>query len=320
MTARLRNRVERGRDPERGAVAVLVALLLVPLIGFAAIAVDIGALYAERARLQIAADAAALAVAADCAKGACGNMQATAQSLVTANMGGAAAAPPQLSDNPTSVTVTGNSPEEHWFAPIIGHDATDISATATVAWGAPGGGTAVLPLIFSWCEWQAQTGGGLPSGTTERTIVLPKKSGTGCTGPSGMFIPGAFGWLTGDEEDDDCEATSRRDGWFDSEPGNNPTKGCTAGDLDALLGTTVLLPIFDRTAGTGSGGRYHVFGYAAFRLTGYYFSGDFKGTRACSGDERCVRGYFTRFVEPSDAFFYDSDAPRMGAEILRLVR
>ena len=41
----------------------MFALLLVPMLGFAAIAVDVGALYAEKARLQVAADAAAIAAA-----------------------------------------------------------------------------------------------------------------------------------------------------------------------------------------------------------------------------------------------------------------
>jgi Flp pilus assembly protein TadG len=310
----------RGRlSGERGASAVVFALLLVPMLGFAAIAVDIGSLYAERARLQVAADAAALAVAQDCARGACGDMQATAQSLVTANAGVAHAAPPVLTHNPTSVTVNGSTPKQHWFAPVIGHDSSMVSATATVAWGAPGGGTAALPLVFSWCEWSAQTHGALPSTTTERTIYLPKTSGTGCTGPSNKFLSGGFGWLTTDGAST-CQATSRAGNWFASEPGNNPSKGCEAGDLDALLGHTVLLPVFDATRGGGSGGEYHVYGYVAFKLTGYYFAGQYKGTKACGGSDRCIRGYFTQFVEPGDAFFYDSTAPSMGAWILRLIR
>jgi Flp pilus assembly protein TadG len=310
----------RGRlADERGAAAVIFALLLVPMLGFAAIAVDIGSLYAERARLQVAADAAALAVAQDCARGTCGDMQATAQALVTANAGGADAAPPVLTHDPTSVTVTGSTPKEHWFAPVIGHDSSMVSATATVAWGAPGGGTAALPLVFSWCEWSAQTGGALPSTTTERTIYLPKTSETGCTGPSHNFLSGGFGWLNTDGAST-CQATHRVGGWFGSETGNNPSNGCDPGDLDALLGRTVLLPVFDQTRGGGSGGEYHVFGYVAFKLTGYYFAGQYKGTKACGGSDRCIRGYFTQFVEPSDAFFYDSTAPSMGAFICRLIR
>lgn len=48
---------------ERGQVLVLIVLALVALFGFAALAVDIGRLYAERRRIQSAADAAALSAA-----------------------------------------------------------------------------------------------------------------------------------------------------------------------------------------------------------------------------------------------------------------
>jgi Flp pilus assembly protein TadG len=315
---RLTSRLLRRLAGERGASAVVLSLLMVPILGFAAIAVDVGALYAERTRLQTAADAAALAVAGDCARGACGDMQATAQAMVTANVGAANSAPPVLGTNPNSVTVTGRTPTEHWFAPVLGHDSTAVSATATVTWGAPGGGTAALPLVFSWCEWTAQTGGALPSTTTERVIELPKTSDTGCTGPGHKFVSGGFGWL--DTGGHTCTATSRVGGWFHQETGNNPSQGCEPEHFDGLLGQTVLLPIFDEVSGNGSKGKYHVYGYAAFTLTGYYFAGKYKGTKACGGNERCIKGYFTRFVEPSDAFFYDSTSPSMGAWVLRLIR
>ncbi|RFU19057.1 hypothetical protein D0Z06_23510 [Geodermatophilus marinus] len=322
---RRRRRTWRRPAGERGAAAVTLAFLLVPLLGFTAIAVDIGALYADKARLQVAADAAALAVARDCARGACGDMQATAQELVDANAGAGAgagqptAAPPVLASSPTRVTVTGSAPREHWFAPVIGHESSSVSATATVTWGAPSGGTAMLPLIFSWCEWQAQTGGGMPSGTTERTIVLPKKSDTGCTGPSHLFVPGGFGWLESDGGNS-CRATTRMGNRFDSEPGNNPSKGCDPEDLRALVGRTVLLPIFDESGGSGSGAWYRVYGYAAFTITGYHFAGQYSWDKPCGGSQRCIRGYFTRFVDASGAFDTSPDAPDLGAAILRLIR
>ena len=78
------SRARRRASEERGAAAVVLALLMVPMLGFAAIAVDIGALYAERARLQVGADAAAIAVAQDCSRGNCGDMLATAQALIDA--------------------------------------------------------------------------------------------------------------------------------------------------------------------------------------------------------------------------------------------
>lgn len=54
---------------ERGAMAVLIAVLMVVFFGAVTIVVDVGALYWERRELQNGADGAALAVARDCALG-----------------------------------------------------------------------------------------------------------------------------------------------------------------------------------------------------------------------------------------------------------
>ena len=320
LTSGISRRASRRLAGERGSAAVLVALLLVPVLGFTAIAVDVGAMYAEKARLQTAADAAALAVARDCARGSCGDMQATAQDLVDANLGDATADPPVLGSAPARVTVTGSTPTEHWFAPVLGHDATQVEATATVAWGGPSRGVAVLPLTFSWCEFEQQTGGGLPSNTTEHTVYLTKSSQTvDCTGPSENIVPGGFGYLVSDPGD--CRASSAVAERSYSSTGNTPPSGCSAGHFASWVGRTVLLPIFDQSGGTGSNAWYRVYGYAAFRLTGYHLGGQYSSSpKPCGGSQRCVTGYFTRFVDLGDAFDYDSDAPQLGAWVLRLIR
>jgi len=298
----------RGRlSDERGATAVIFALLLVPMLGFAAIAVDVGSLYAERARLQVAADAAAIAVAQDCSRGNCGDMLATARAMVVANDGDAAAAQPVLNS-----------------APVIGHNATAVNATATVGWGGPSHGTAVMPLTFSWCSFKAQTGGGLPSTTTVQTIFLTKSAGVAsCTGPSGNVVPGGFGFL--DTDPGVCDITSKLKDILPSSTGASPPNGCNPVDFSAWVGQTVLLPLFDQFGENGSNAWYRVYGYAAFRVTGFQFTGQFKtSTKPCgpgsNGNDRCVTGYFTRFVELSDAWNYSPDAPQLGASILRLIR
>ena len=168
LTSLFRARLEG----ERGATAVIFALLLVPILGFAAIAVDVGSLYADRAKLQISADAAALAVAQDCARGACGDMLATASSMILANDPDGNTAQPVLSNSPLSVTVTGSTPQQHWFAPVIGHDSTAVSATATVGWGGPSSGTAVLPLTVTLSGELLSTGWAeFPSGSLARIMV-----------------------------------------------------------------------------------------------------------------------------------------------------
>jgi Flp pilus assembly protein TadG len=313
-------RLTRRLDDERGATAVMFALLLVPMLGFAALAIDVGALYAERARLQVGADAAAIAVAQDCSRGNCGDMQATAQALIAANDTEGTAAQPVLSSDPLSVTVTGGTPKEHWFAPIIGHDSTQVSATATVGWGNPSRGTAVLPLTFSWCEFEQMTGGGVPSGDVVRTIYFTKTSNTtGCTGPSNNIVPGGFAYL--DTDPGACEATTGIGGQWFSKTGNSVPSACSTTDFSEWIGQSVLLPLFEESGASGNNAWYRVYGYAAFKLTGYSLGGQYhSGVKPCSGNERCVAGYFTRFVELSDAWDYDPTAPETGSSILRLIR
>lgn len=75
----------RRKNKQKGAVAVMMALLLPVLIGFTALAIDIGNLMVARAELQTAADAAALA-AAPCLwrRAECGNLTATEPDWATA--------------------------------------------------------------------------------------------------------------------------------------------------------------------------------------------------------------------------------------------
>lgn len=57
----------RRMNDERGAIAVMVAVMMAVFFGAATIVIDPGAMYWERRELQNGADAAALAVARDCA-------------------------------------------------------------------------------------------------------------------------------------------------------------------------------------------------------------------------------------------------------------
>ncbi|ROR73243.1 pilus assembly protein TadG-related protein [Bogoriella caseilytica] len=304
---------------ERGAVSVTVALLIVPLIAFAAIAIDIAAMHAERQQLQTGADAAALAIAQDCARDACEDPGHTAQEFATANTNSEATATVDPVPTPASgqVTVQNSGLRGHWFAPVLGFDETAITASASAGWGAPSGGTSMLPLALSYCEWWNQTGGGTPSGSTARTIYLAGTGPTpGCPGPSGT-VPGGFGWLRTDPGT--CNVTTAIMQTLPTDTGVSVSSGCTPADFVALQNSTVLLPIFDRTEGTGSGARYRVYGYAALTITGYSFGGQYRWNNPCSGDARCVRGYFTELVDLSDAFDYSPAAPELGAAIVSLL-
>jgi Flp pilus assembly protein TadG len=307
----------RGVKDERGAVAVIVALLMVPLLGFAAISLDVAGMWWEKQQLRTGADAGALAIAQDCGRGDCGTPSGTAQQLAGDNHHGAGATGSVVSLTSSKVTVRDSATRNHIFAPILGVNSTVISAEATVGWGAPSGGTAVLPLTFSWCEWKLQTGGGLPSSTTEQTIYFTKSSATSCTGPSRNSVPGGFGWLT---TSTGCQASSTiSDALLYSSTGNSVPNGCSVSDFSSLVGKTVLLPIFDQAGDNGSNAYYHIYGYAAFRLTGYDFVGRYSiNAKNCKGNDHCVKGYFTRFVDLSEAFTYSATAPALGASIVTL--
>lgn len=314
--------MQRVKD-ERGAVAVVVALLMVPLLGFAAIAIDVSAMYALRQQLQTGADAGALAIAQDCGRGACGTPSTTAQSLALDNVNRGTPTAAVASRTSAEVTVTNSAVKTHLFASVLRVDSSNLTVLASAGWGAPTGGSAVLPLAFSQCEWIAQTHGGMPTGSTSTVIYLAKTTpvATDCTPPSGNLVPGGFGWLTTDPGT--CRSTSAIGGIMHSDPGNSVPSGCPASDLQAAQNATVLLPLFDQMAGTGSGATYRIYGYAAFRLTGYHFGAQQYnwGTPApCNGNDRCIRGYFVKFVDIAESFEYGAGAPQLGASIVSLTK
>ncbi|WP_324650151.1 pilus assembly protein TadG-related protein [Georgenia sp. H159] len=316
--------MQRLRNNDRGATAAIVALLMVPLVAVAAIAIDVAAMYADEQQLQTGADAGAIAAAQDCARGECELAPATAQAMAVANIndGDATGTVVALDEAAGTVTVETTTVREHWFAPVLGIDQTPIAARASARWGYPTGGQAMLPLIFSRCELTTQLGGDLEAGTVDsspRTILFPKHSGSDCYGQSGNPIPGGFGWLRPSGE---CGQTvTVIDGWASSDTGNTPPSDCVPEDFGKWVGQTVFLPVFDDMSGTGANGAYRVYGYAAFELTSYYFAGQYRfpyTDAPCDGSDRCIGGRFTRFVDLSDDFDFSPDAPNLGAAVVAL--
>ncbi len=314
---------------ERGATAVIVALLLVPIIGFGALAIDLAAVYSEKRQLQNGADAAALAIGHDCASGlpACGTAQATADEFTEANYdeAGSTHETPVVTFGDSEVIVVNPGVQTHWLAPVIGHDESDVSASATVRWGAPGSGTTVLPLAFSWCAFETQAAvDGTPTGVPV-VVQGTKTDVTTCTGPSNLEVPGGFGWL--DTDGGVCKSTSSIDDVVYSDPGASVPADCSPEYFVGLIGETVLLPIFDESGGTGAGSWYRIYAYAAFTITGYDFGSPAYqyGPKACGltgkglGEVRCISGSFIEYVESSDDFEYDPDAPDLGAHVVELV-
>jgi Flp pilus assembly protein TadG len=164
--------MRRLRQDESGATAVIVAILLSVLVGMAAFVVDIGDGLWERRMLQNSADAAALAVAVDCAGGDCKDYDTTARDYSDANnwrganvvsiVGPDGVSPPTPGGGEVTVTTRTGTREEagrlvQWFSGVLGHtQGLATGASATAVWGTPGFASA-SPLTISICAWNRMT-------------------------------------------------------------------------------------------------------------------------------------------------------------------
>jgi Flp pilus assembly protein TadG len=138
-TARVPELLWRRRGDERGAVVVLVALLLPLMMGLAALAVDVGSWYLTQTQLQAAADAAALAGAADLPSSPSG-AESYAQSIASKDASGATVTSvTPYNSNSGEIQVTLSETGSLWFAALFGVKAPTITASA-VAESTPGTG------------------------------------------------------------------------------------------------------------------------------------------------------------------------------------
>ncbi|MGQ1839199.1 pilus assembly protein TadG-related protein [Kocuria turfanensis] len=326
----MRRLIERLCHEAKGGVSVMVALLLVVLLGAAALAVDAGVMYAERAELQNGADAAALAIAQDCADGTCVNTASTAEQYANRNAKDNASDVADVQLAPSSVTVdvisrngaTGAPSLSLFFAPVLGIDGTTVGATATAGWNTfPESGTAVLPLAFSTCTFNAASTGG---------IRLFQTHGNGMPAPCGSGTPpGAFQWL--DDPLGNCSAfvtiADDQPAQAGSDPGNDISQACKD-LLPTLVGKTVLLPVYEGVAGSGQAATYDIKGWAGFILRGWRFPGSqypptpIPGTE-CPGPGSCkgLIGEFVDFGSLGDGFTETTDPNAdLGASIVTLTK
>lgn len=271
---------------EDGATAVIIAIVLAAIIGVLALVADAGAIYVERRELQNGADAAALAIAEDCARGlsSCGSPAALAATFADGNASDDASNAAIIAFDPSgSVTVetttddgAGGTLVEFAFAPIFalfggdGEEGRTVDAQATAKWGTPGS-IAGLPIIVSACEYEHSTGDGTsftelpidPGAGGYTTLDLHQGTGSGTSeecdlGPAGMDVnedgetlPAGFGWL----ESVGCEVTTTAyddSDWVTKDPGVDLE--CDDAELLERLATVVSLPIFGDFCRAVSGG------------------------------------------------------------------
>lgn len=307
-------------NDERGAVAIITALCLVVLLGFAAIAIDVGLMYEERAQLQNGADAAALAVAQDCSHGTnCLDAAAVlprAQQMADMNARDARskAAILELDKSKRKVRVqattvdgkTGAGSLALSFAPVLGIDKATAGATASAFWGAPKAGMAAFPIAFAQCEFDLSGNPQVLALGGKGPTKCPKTSATSGTGHV-QDLPGGFGWI-GEKSSTSCGVYTAVGDEVKSNTGANLPQGCTASVTEtALKHQTLLIPVYDKVSGTGDNGKYHIAAWAAFEIYGYTFTGNVSWnpglvTGACGSNCDGIYGRFVSFVTMDTGF------------------
>lgn len=235
------------RKSERGATIVLVTILMVALLGMAAISVDFAIASADKSQAQNAADAAALSIARECAmkttnctpSGATGEI---AWSLSQNAPGKTGAATPSVaySNKQVTVTVQGNRPTT--FARVLGDNNAEVTSRGTASWGHVAvEGEVDLPVAIGYCDWKDANPGGNPDGVVREYVFGNVSNFLGILNPGcdvlGTTIPAAagrraynasstsinfnnydqLGWINSNilGISTNCEARIRSWGWFD---------------------------------------------------------------------------------------------------------
>jgi len=329
-------------------VTVATVLLGMGVVtGMSGLVVDVGQIYAEREQLQTGSDAAALALARNCALNPAhcadqadlaaryANVNAsdgssavtlicgTAMGLsacgpqtngLTACLGSVPAGVPYVEVRTGTMLPNGSTLLPPAFAAAMlgngGYRGRQILACARAGWGAPYTAT-TASVTTSQCDWNQLTSNGsvlppppsvaTPQAGYEGVLYLKGDTNSTCTLTGGMTAPGGFSWL--DDPTGACQTTVSLDHPLTgSDPGNNASQACQAAlTMIRSARGTLLIPLYNSYSSQGQNAVYTVAGVSAFVLTGYHLSGFsatswLTGHDPCTGNERCLYGYFASEV------------------------
>lgn len=323
--------IKRDTERDRGAAGVMVAVLMVVLIGAGALAVDTGQIYTERAQLQNAADAGALAGADLCSvSGGC--TQAAANTLAAAlansnsNDGKSKVESVDLSVagqvTVTTSTVDGATSAgflTKMFSSALNAPPAKVGATATAKWLYPTKGISVLPLVFAPCEFKDDN---------LAHKILTQGGGLDCNGlnPSNQAYQGGFAWLMPNGTQP-CEVTAEIGTYSDGSTGAAVPSGCLSLFDPALnpglAGSVVALPVYSNTNGlTGSNAKYMISKWAGFKIQAWNLTGQAKydPSNVFGGSEKGIYGTFVSYSADPSLFTGGSTTSTGNVIILGLIK
>lgn len=194
------------RDPEEGAVALVVAVTLVLMIGVAALAIDLGAAWSTKRDLVIDLDSASLSGARTLAEGrnlvpdSCPpggspsddlleRIEAASAGMFAANGGRADLLATEVDCTRSTVTVRGSQESVTAFAPVLGVD--DLTPGGySISLSDQGAGGELLPVTLCLFGRQVQQflAAGQPANTVYR-VPFSAQTGFQCGND-----PSNYGW------------------------------------------------------------------------------------------------------------------------------
>ena len=258
----------------------------------------------------------------DCARGNCGDMLATATTLVQANDGEASTLQPVLSSDPVSVTVTGSTPTGALVRPghrarlDHGHrDGDRRVGRAQPRHRRPPADLLVLRVGAADRRRAAGDDRGLHAHHLLHEVVEHDRMHRPVEQlrPRRLRLPRhARGQVRGGERAERAVLLLDRQ--------QRPSDCAPRRLLASGSATSSCLPLFEESGDTGSNAWYHVHGYAAFNLTGYHLGGQYSTTPS-RARQRTVRHRHVRpLCRAVRRLELQPDAPQLGASILRLIR
>lgn len=281
--------------PDRGSVAVLGALAMVPLIGLLAVVADLGTAHARRLELQTGTEAAALAAVRLDASG--GDGCAGVATFIETNRRSTTPATVDCArvtaGSTRTITVTSSSTEPLAFGALLGRESAEVSASAAARLGPAATMTGLRPLAI--CADHPALRSWVSSGftdDTERRIDV-ESDGTTCGGD----LPGNWAMIDFDGgSNSNTELQDRIVDGYDTEIrlpatlSGDPGIPTPALDIDVLIGSTITIPVFSAARNGGAGAEYDLTGIVAMEVV------DVTMTGAASGRHLDVR--FTTLAAP----------------------
>lgn len=294
---------------ERGGVLVLICLAMTVLIGLAAIAVDIGNLYAVRSRLVNTADSAALAGVALLPNDPKGSRE-VARDYIEKNRANVDHAEISISASNKEISVVVNEQIPYNFARVLGFTSQLVSARAVAQVSSVCSAVGVVPFgiekqnfVFGQL-YRLKEGAGNGYDGNYRALAL---GGSGSSNYKSNIIYGYNGSLqVGD--------------WVDNETGNmagptstgvntrinNDTDNCSYNNHTKDCPRVVTVPIIDSLEVNGRS-EVEIVGFARFFLAGV----------GGNGQENYVKGRFLEELADSPG---NTDTQYYGLRSTKLVQ